>query len=146
MNGAVDRVVNLACVNPGPQALTETAVAWQAARERVDFLEQSLLDTSLGIEERVALLMLSQTLYCCELGAGLLEALTGIASGHDDPAIRISALTEFGRSTRPEYLIPVIDALHENPDSSVRPAMSFAGARCLGFRDPAAPQRRTLMV
>jgi HEAT repeat protein len=91
-------------------------------RERRTHVERSLTDRSLSVAERMAPLLLSQEYYDYELDPEILTVLAEIASGNGDPAIRRSALEEFGRSARPEYLDLVIDSLHSDPDSLVREA------------------------
>jgi HEAT repeat protein len=101
-------------------------------RERLDYVERSLGDAGLAVEDRLAPLILSQQDYCYELSASGLVALREIAAGTGDRAMRIAALKEFGRSGQAEYLDPILDAIHNDPE---RPVQQAALAALQAHRD-----------
>jgi hypothetical protein len=105
------------------------------ANQRTSYVADALRDSSLSVERRVAPLLLSQRRYNTVLDAELLSILEEVGSRSADPRIRRAALAEFGRSTKPEWLPALLDALRSDADSTVRQA----AARALAIHRAGAP-------
>jgi signal transduction histidine kinase len=96
-----------------------------SAQQRKSYVADALRDASLSVERRVAPLLLSQRRYDTVLDAELLSILEQVGSRSADPRIKRAALTEFGRSAKPEWLPAVLDALRSDADSALLEAQGL---------------------